>query len=119
MDAAGGAAQYFAWQRLRVEALEPLSRGAAARYRPFDWQAGHYIADTGVPPRPQGLVVVDEVLRFPSGAAHLVSLAELVEAQRDEQLRRIGVRGPQNGACTHDGRPPRITTSVTSGRAIR
>ncbi len=111
--------RYFDWQRLRVEALESLSRGAAARYRPFDWQAGHGIADTGVHPRPQGLVVVDGVYSSRPELAHLVSLAVLVEAHRDERLRRIGARGPQNGACTHDGRPPRITTSVTSGRAIR
>jgi len=98
------------------------SRSAVApqlRYRAFRWQAGHGIAVTGVHPRPQGLVVVDVVYSSRPELADLVSLAVLVEAHRDERLRRHrGARTAERG-CTHAGRPPRITTSVTSGRAIR
>jgi len=84
---------------LRVEALEPLSRGAAARHRPFDWQAGHGIADTEVHLRPRGLIVVDGVYSPRPELAHLVSLAVLVETHhRNKRLLRIAARGPQNEA---------------------
>ena len=40
LSAAEGVEQYFDWQRLRREALEPLRAGRPARYRPFDWRTG-------------------------------------------------------------------------------
>ena len=38
--AAQGVEEYFDWQRLRPEVLEPLRAGRPARYRPYNWLPG-------------------------------------------------------------------------------
>jgi len=37
LDAAGGCAEYYDWQRLEDQLLRPLRSGRPARYRKYDW----------------------------------------------------------------------------------
>jgi len=49
--------QFFDWtQRLEAEVLVPLSRGATARHRVYDWTARRFDATREVPPAPVVLV---------------------------------------------------------------
>ena len=73
------------WRRLRIEALEPLVRGEAVSYRPYDWEA-HDGRLAGPKPMPASdLVIVDGVYSARPELADLVDLAVLVEA--DEAVR--------------------------------
>jgi uridine kinase len=45
LDAAQGVEEYFDWQRLRHEVLEPLRAGLPARYHPFSWHPGGGLDD--------------------------------------------------------------------------
>ena len=40
-----GVEEYFDWQRLRHEVLEPLRAGRPARYHPFSWLPGGCLDD--------------------------------------------------------------------------
>ncbi|MFF9343729.1 MULTISPECIES: uridine kinase [unclassified Streptomyces] len=47
----------FAWTgRLRAQVLEPLERGATARYRPYDWELRRFGPARALPPAPVVLV---------------------------------------------------------------
>ncbi|MFE2014232.1 uridine kinase [Streptomyces sp. NPDC059491] len=49
--------ELFAWTgRLREQVLEPLSRGEAARYRPYDWRLRRFGERRELPPAPVVLV---------------------------------------------------------------
>ncbi|MER8041014.1 uridine kinase family protein [Streptomyces hydrogenans] len=49
--------ELFAWTgRLRAQVLEPLERGATARYRPYDWNARRFGPARELPPAPVVLV---------------------------------------------------------------
>lgn len=59
LDAAGGYALYYDWQRLERDVLVPLSQGRAARYQRYDWANNCLGGWTAVEPR--GIVVVEGV----------------------------------------------------------
>ncbi|MFG2635052.1 uridine kinase [Streptomyces sp. NPDC048362] len=49
--------QLFAWtDRLLTQVIEPLARGASARYTPYDWQARAFGAPHPLPPAPVVLI---------------------------------------------------------------
>lgn len=79
-----GVAEYFDWERLRDQALVPLQRGEAARFRPFDWHRGAGLASpVMVPPRP--VVVVEGVYSARPEFDGLVDLGVLVEMDEAER----------------------------------
>ncbi|MFE4373745.1 uridine kinase [Streptomyces sp. NPDC056835] len=52
--------QFFAWgERLRAQVIEPLSRGASARYAPYDWTLRRFTAPRALPPAP--VVIIEGV----------------------------------------------------------
>lgn len=59
LDAAGGYARYYDWQRLEREVLVPLSQGRAARYQRYDWANNCLGGWAAVEPR--GIVLVEGV----------------------------------------------------------
>jgi uridine kinase len=57
LDAAGGYAEYYDWQRLETEVLRPLRSGSPARFRKYDWLA-NALGDW-VEVAPEGLIVIE------------------------------------------------------------
>ncbi len=57
LDAAGGFAEYYDWQRLAAEVLEPLRQSATARYEAYDWASNSFHGE--VEAGPSGLIVVE------------------------------------------------------------
>jgi uridine kinase len=57
LDAAGGYAGYYDWQRLEAELLRPLRSGHWARFRRYDWDRNEL--DDWSEIGPTGLVVVE------------------------------------------------------------
>ncbi|MEV8395523.1 MULTISPECIES: hypothetical protein [unclassified Streptomyces] len=52
--------QFFAWgERLRTQVIEPFSRGASARYAPYDWTLRRFTAPRTLPPAP--VVIIEGV----------------------------------------------------------
>lgn len=96
LDAAEGLERYFDWQRLRREALEPLSRGEPARYRPYSWTAAGGLAAEPVVVPASAVVIVDGVYSARPQFADLLDLRVLVETPAEERLRRLHVRGHGN-----------------------
>jgi uridine kinase len=86
-----GVANYFDWERLRDQALVPLRRWEAARFRPFDWRRGAGLASSVmVLPRP--VVVVEGVYSARPEFDGLVDLGVLVETDEGERRQRLGRR---------------------------
>jgi uridine kinase len=57
LDAAGGYAGYYDWQRLEAELLRPLRSGSRARFRRYDW--GRNDLGDWSEVEPAGLVVIE------------------------------------------------------------
>ena len=86
-----GVARYFDWERLRDQALVPLRRGDAARFRPFDWRRGVGLAaPVIVVPRP--VVIVEGVYSARPEFDGLVDLRVLVEIDEGERRGRLATR---------------------------
>jgi hypothetical protein len=52
--------QYYDWNRIRAEALEPLRAGRSAKFRRFDWSRGA-VLDGVVTVRPSDLILLEGV----------------------------------------------------------
>lgn len=92
MSGAEAAEIVIDWRRLRAEALEPLVRGQAARYRPYDWEA-----HDGRLARPKllpagDLVIIDGVYSARPELADLIDLAVLVETDQVTRADRLARR---------------------------
>ncbi|MFE4916006.1 uridine kinase [Streptomyces sp. NPDC056652] len=74
--------RFFGWgERLRSQVIEPLSRGASARYAPYDWTLRRFTAPRPLPPAP--VVIIEGV-----GAGRRAlrpSLARLFWMDRDAE----------------------------------
>jgi len=93
LTAAQGVAEYFDWQRLRHELLEPLRAGRAARYRPFSWRPEGGLDDRVVTVDPAPIVVLEGIYAARPELRDLVDLAVLVETPADERHRQaVSVR---------------------------
>ncbi len=91
LDPQGGAMQYFDWERLRAEVLEPLREDRPARYRRFDWERERLGAEVEVPPG--GLVLVEGVYTFRPELQQFYDWSFLVDSPHEERLRRQRARG--------------------------
>jgi uridine kinase len=61
LTAAQGAEEYFDWQRLRQEVLEPLRAGRRAQYHPFSWLPGGGLGNRMVRVQPTPIIVLEGV----------------------------------------------------------
>jgi uridine kinase len=57
LDAAGGYAEYYDWQRLEAQVLRPLSFGRPARYQKYDWDSNDLGEWDEI--KPSGVVIVE------------------------------------------------------------
>lgn len=96
LTAAQGAEEYFDWQRLRHEVLEPLRAGRAARYRPFSWLPGGGLDDRMVTVEPTPIIVLEGVYTGRPQLRDLVDLVVLVDTPAEERHRRLIERGHGN-----------------------
>ncbi|MEV0949257.1 zeta toxin family protein [Promicromonospora sp. NPDC050249] len=92
LDPAAGAEQYFDWQRLRREVLEPVRRGdAVLRYQRYDWGRAT-MGDWVEQPMPD-VVVVEGVYTLRPQLLDLIDVAVWVETSEETRLRRQVERG--------------------------
>ena len=98
LTAAQGVEEYFDWQRLRPEVLEPLRAGRPARYRPYSWLPGGGLDERWVTVDPTPIIVMEGVYTARPQLRDLVDLAVLVGTPAEERLRRLIVRGGGNEA---------------------
>ncbi len=92
MTGADAAKIVIDWRRLRAEALEPLLRGAATAYRPYDWEARDgRLAEPKLLPAGE-LVIVDGVYSARPELADLVDLAVLIEVDPVIRAERLAER---------------------------
>jgi uridine kinase len=86
------------WERVRVEALEPLRAGRPARWHPFDFAAGQrpdgtYGCSTTAELRePAPVILLDGAYAGAPQLADLVDLAVLVDVPQAERHRRLAAR---------------------------
>lgn len=94
LDPAAGVEQYFDWQRLRREVLEPVRRGdAVLRYQRYDWVRAT-MGDWVEQPMPDVVVVVVEgVYTLRPQLRDLIDVAVWVETSEETRLRRQVERG--------------------------
>ena len=91
-----GVEEYFDWQRLRYEVLEPLRAGRTARCHPFSWRPGGGLDDRMVTVVPTPIIILEGVYTGRPQLRDLVNLAVLVETPAEERRRRQTVRGHGN-----------------------
>ncbi len=78
--------QGFDLQRLRREVLEPLLRGATARYAAYDWASGGPVGERTV--EPYGVVVIEGVCALHRMFRDAYQVRVWVEAPRELRLAR-------------------------------
>jgi len=92
LDPAAGVEQYFDWQRLRREVLEPVRRGdAVLRYQRYDWDRatmGDWV-EQSMP----DVVVVEGVYTLRPQLLDLIDVTVWVETSEETRLRRQVERG--------------------------
>lgn len=98
LTAAQGVEEYFDWQRLRHEVLEPFRARRTAKYHPFDWLSGGGLDDRTVTVRPAPILIVEGVYTARPELRDLVDLTVLVETPAEERRRRLVIRGHGNDA---------------------
>ena len=86
-----GYQQYFDWQRLRAEVLEPLKTGEAAKYRRFDWSQSQL--GTTVEVAPRDCTIVEGVYSFRPELRAYYDYSIYVDTPRKERLQRLRERG--------------------------
>jgi phosphoribulokinase len=92
LDPAAGVEQYFDWQRLRREVLEPVRRGdAVLRYQRYDWDRAA-MGDWVEQPMPD-VVVVEGVYTLRPQLLDLIDVGVWVETSEETRLRRQVERG--------------------------
>jgi uridine kinase len=88
----------FEWARVRVDVLEPLRAGRAARWHPFDFGAGlradgtYGMSETPVVREPAAVVLLEGAYSAAAPLADLVDLAVLVEVPAAARRRRLAAR---------------------------
>jgi uridine kinase len=83
---------YFAWQRMRDEALIRLRRGETATYQKYDWSADRLLQWETV--EPEEIVLVEGVYSSRPELRPMLDAVIVVEAPRAERLRRVLARDP-------------------------
>jgi uridine kinase len=87
-----GIRSYYDWERMRDEALSPLSTGRAATYRPYDWESG-LLARRSVTIAPAPVVVVEGLFVSRPELEAFADLSVLVEAPASVRWERQLERG--------------------------
>jgi uridine kinase len=88
----------FDWQRLRVEALEPLLAGQSANWRPFDFEGGlrpdgtYALSERTVERQPAQVIILEGAYSSSPQIADLIDLTVLVDVPVAERHRRIAER---------------------------
>jgi uridine kinase len=90
LSAADGYEQFFDWQRLREQVLQPLRQGQPGRYERYDWPTGQLAEWHTV--LPSGVVLVEGVYTTRPELRDLYDLTVFVETSREECLRRARAR---------------------------
>jgi uridine kinase len=98
LTAAQGVEEYFDWQRLRHEVLEPLRAGRPARYRRYSWLPEGGLDERWVTVDTTPIIVLEGVYAARPQLRDLVDMAVLVETPAEERQRRLIVRGGGNDA---------------------
>jgi uridine kinase len=83
---AEGINQYFDWQRVRGEALEPLRRGDPARFQRYDWNTNQLGLWQDV--EPAGVVIIEGIYSARPELADLMDLRVLVQTPHTVRLER-------------------------------
>jgi uridine kinase len=83
-----GLSAYYAWRRLRAEALEPLRAGRGAAFRRYDWERGSGLDGT-VSVTPGPLIVLEGVFSASPELSDLVDRSVFVDTPEPERLRRL------------------------------
>ena len=92
MSAAEVAALVIDWRRLRTEALEPLRRGTAATYQPYDWEADDGRLAPARSIAPGDPVVLEGVYAARPELADLVDLTVHVDVDPAVRAARLAQR---------------------------
>ena len=86
-NAEQGVCRYFHWERVLEEAVLPLRAGVEARYRPFDWQTGHGLAEEITIPS-ASIVILEGIYSARPELRPFLDLTVLVEASSATRLQR-------------------------------
>jgi len=95
---AEGMDQYFDWQRVRREALEPLRRGDPARFQRYDWNANQLGSWEDV--APARVVIIEGVYSARPELADLIDLRVLVETPYTARFERLVARNENSADWT-------------------
>jgi uridine kinase len=91
LSPADGVDRYFDWQRLRDEALDPLTPRRPARFRCFDWDSGHGLGDL-ITVQPREVLVVEGVYSARPEFDDFVDLRVLVTVEDRRRMQRLDDR---------------------------
>jgi uridine kinase len=87
LDAAGGYAEYYDWQRLEAQVLRPLRSGTKARYQRYEWDTNE-LGDWATID-PVGLVIVEGCYSArPELRAYYDAIAFVVASPVERKLRQ-------------------------------
>ena len=92
-----GVEQFFDWQRLRREALEPLSRAQTVSYRGYDWDAGGGLSVEHQVVEAAAVVILEGVYAARPELDDLVHLRVLVDARPEQRTSRRLDRADHRG----------------------
>lgn len=95
LDAESGYRQYFDWQRLRAEVLDPLARGSSATFRRYDWKGGEL--GEAITVLAGSCVVIEGVYATRPELVPCYDLTVFVDTPREVCLRRLYDRGRDSG----------------------
>ncbi len=84
------------WERMRVEALEPLLTGRTATWHPFNWQTNIGLAEYSITCKPARIVILDGAYSSRPELADLIDLSILV--QLPDATRRERLKGREQGS---------------------
>ncbi len=92
LDAAGGYAWYYDWQRLERQVLQPLRVGQAGRYQKYNWSLNR-LDGLWHEVQPQGVVVVEGCYALRPELRSYFALLLLVESSAARRWQRQLQRG--------------------------
>ena len=92
-----GVEQFFDWQRLRRDALEPLAGGQTVSYRGYDWDAGGGLSAEHQVVEAAAVVILEGVYAARPEFDDLVNLRVLVDAPPEQRTRRRRERADHQG----------------------
>jgi len=85
---------YFQWDRMRDEALIPLHGGKTVKFQRYDWSADSLLDWVSV--EPNEIVLVEGVFSSRPELRPMLDAIIVVDAPRDERLRRVLARDPNS-----------------------